>query len=588
MARRTDAEAIYHVADLFRQRCLIDNTSLLWPDHHAWTLENLDALWRAFVDQPDEGKRTFMEKWRDQLAEQSADVHRIAADLMVVYYVFAWNIGTEARHQGLREVISWKLADEEPPPGMPDVEAAFDQRIGHAGIYYLTGRPWQIAFYLEFARRLIRDGIDPHDAEACQQLADSVRASVAGSHAARHIFLHLLFPDRYEGIASGDHKQRIVKAFPDVASGIHDQDEALLKIRQVLCERLGRIDLDFYQPDTYSLWNPTGESEPVEPLGGREPEVHPLSPGASLEDLGAATHLSLDELKEIHELLLERRQIIFKGSPGSGKTYVADLFARWFVGLPLGGPTNAQLELVQFHQSYGYEDFVQGIRPETDSSGQLRYRIRDGIFKRLCEVAAGNLDRPHVLIIDEINRGNTARIFGELLLLLEYRDKRARLPYASPDSGDEGYLSIPANLYLIGTMNSTDRSLAQVDYALRRRFYFRRFMPVEDGRAPVLDGWLRKQGMSDDDRNRLTSLFIGLNRQIGEHLSLDFQLGHSYLMVRDIDTPEGLGRVWRRAVLPLLEEYFHHHRDRDALLAGLATNVTQAQGVGSIDDLDQE
>ncbi len=99
-------------------------------------------------------------------------------------------------------------------------------------------------------------------------------------------------------------------------------------------------------------------------------------------------------------------------------------------------------------------------------------------------------------------------------------------------------------------MNSTDLSLAQVDYALRRRFYFRRFLPVEDGRAPVLDGWLRKRDIADHDRSRLLSLFIDLNRQIAEHLSPDFQLGHSYFMVPDIDTSAGLGRVWRRAVLP--------------------------------------
>lgn len=588
MARRSDAEAIYHAADLFRQRCLIDGTSLLWPDHHAWSIDNLDALWTAFIDQPDEGKRSFMEKWRDQLAEQSADVHRVAADLMVLYYMFPSNIGEQAKRNGLQEVIGWELGDEGMPPGLPDVEAAFEQAIGHSGIYYLTGRPWQIAFYLKFAREVISGEVDSYDASACQQLADTVRAEIAGSVAARHILLHLLFPERYERIASEGHKKRIVSSFPESLVGTDDLDEALAEVRQTLSVRLGRTDVDFYQPDTYPLWNPTGDIDPVlPPVIDVGEKTHPR-PGASLDDLVAATHLPIDELQEIEELLRERRQIIFEGPPGSGKTYVADLFARWFVGLPLGGPTNTQLELVQFHQSYGYEDFVQGIRPETDAAGQLRYRVRDGIFKRLCEVAASNPDRPHVLIIDEINRGNTARIFGELLLLLEYRDKRARLPYASPDSGDDGYLSIPGNLYLIGTMNSTDRSLAQVDYALRRRFYFRRFMPVEGGQAPVLDGWLRRHGIADHDRTRLVDLFIGLNRQIGEQLSPDFQLGHSYFMVPGIETPAGLDRAWRRAILPLLEEYFHHHRDRDALLASLSPGSPLAPTVGVVDEMGQE
>jgi 5-methylcytosine-specific restriction protein B len=569
MARFAEAPAVYHAADLFRQRCLVDGTSLLWPDHRAWTVTNLDALWDAFMGHPDEGKRNFMEKWRDQLAEQPAEVHRIAADLMAFYYLFAWNIGTTAKRNGLREVISWKLAAEGEPPGMPEVDAAFEQRIGHTGIYYLTGRPWQIAYYLEFARQLIRDGVDPLDRGACQRLADRVHTAISGSHAARHILLHLLFPDDYEGIASGDHKHRIVAAFPAHAGRTDDVDEAIRNIRSALDDQLERTGFSFYESDTFPLWNPPGATDPIETPPSADGETTLPGQEPTLDDLAAATFLPVTDLQEIEALLRERRQIVFEGPPGSGKTYVAELVARWFAGLPLGGPTNDQFELVQFHQSYGYEDFVQGIRPETDPSGQLRYRVRDGIFKRLCEIAARNLDRPHVLVIDEINRGNTARIFGELLLLLEYRDKRARLPYAAPDAGDEAYLSIPENLYVIGTMNSTDRSLAQVDYALRRRFYFRRFQPVENGRAPVLDGWLAKHDVPDADRQRLARAFVSLNRLIEEHLSADFQLGHSYFMVPDIATSTGLDRVWRRAVRPLMEEYFHHHRDRDTILTAL-------------------
>jgi 5-methylcytosine-specific restriction protein B len=577
MAKHPGAEQIYKVADLFRQRCLVAGTSLLWPDHRAWTVTNINALWDAFIGQPDEGKATFMDKWRKQLAGQSLDVHRIAADVMALYYLFPANMGGLVKRNGVRDVIGWQLVSEHDPPGWPTLEEAFDQRIGHSGIYYLTGRPWQIAFYLDFARRLIGESVDPYDAAACQLLADSVRADIAGSVAARHVLLHLLFPDHYERIASEGHKRRILASFPEEAQSTEDLDEGILHIRQSLSERLGRTDIDFYQADIAVLWN-------LDPAPHPPPPPTPVPPQATttMNDLEAATHLSAEELTEINELLLERRQIIFEGPPGSGKTYVADLFARWFVGLPLGGPTNARLELVQFHQSYGYEDFVQGIRPETDAAGQLRYRVRDGIFKQLCEVAAMNPDRRHVLIIDEINRGNTARIFGELLLLLEYRDKRARLPYAAPESGDEGYLSIPANLYLIGTMNSTDRSLAQVDYALRRRFYFRRFLPVEDGQAPVLERWFQSQNLLPADRDRLLGYFLHLNRQIGEQLSEDFQLGHSYFMTSDVATPAGLNRIWSRAVRPLLEEYFHHHRDRDALLSGMAPSATDAhEGVAT-------
>lgn len=570
MARQTNAHATYVIAERFRKRCLADDASLLWPDQQAWTLENIDALWDAFVARPDEGKRSFMEKWRDQLADQSNEVHRIAADVMAFYYLFPTNIGVAAKLAGVHEVINWKLADTPAPSALNDLEQAFDAPIGHAGIYYLTGRPWQIAYYLEFARRLKHDGIDPYDPDACQRLADQVRAETTGSAGARNILLHLLFPDRYEPSASDGHKRRMVNAFRDLAGDTDDVDQALLNIRHHLSDRFGGFEFSFYQPDVRALWDPAAEHTDNDPV---KPSPASSQPAPSINELAMATHLSTGELHELEELLLERRQMVFEGPPGSGKTYVAELFARWFAGLPLGGPATDQLELVQFHQSYGYEDFVQGIRPETDQSGNLRYRVRDGIFKRLCGIAASNPDRRYVLVIDEINRGNTARIFGELLLLLEYRDKRARLPYAAPDAGDDAYLSIPDNLYLIGTMNSTDRSLAQVDYALRRRFYFRRFLPVEDGQAPVLDSWLRAHGVTDGDRERLVRGFIDLNQQIAEHLSDDFQVGHSYFMVDDIATSKGLDRVWRRAIRPLLEEYFHHHRDRDAILASLRRTV---------------
>jgi 5-methylcytosine-specific restriction endonuclease McrBC GTP-binding regulatory subunit McrB len=134
---------------------------------------------------------------------------------------------------------------------------------------------------------------------------------------------------------------------------------------------------------------------------------------------------------------------------------------------------------------------------------------------------------------------------------LEYRNERVRLPYGSADGATEqAFLTIPDNLYLIGTMNSTDRSLALIDYALRRRFYFYAFRPAEGARAPVLEGWLAEQEMSDTERQRVSRLFIELNRKVQQDLSADFQIGHSYFMTRDIGTAVGRERVWRRAVRP--------------------------------------
>jgi 5-methylcytosine-specific restriction enzyme B len=297
----------------------------------------------------------------------------------------------------------------------------------------------------------------------------------------------------------------------------------------------------------------------------------------TIEDLAAATHFAITELEEIGSLLEEKKQLVFEGPPGSGKTFVAKLFARYIIGNPLdtGQPPDERVELVQFHQSYGYqsygyEDFVQVIRPVTDGEGLLQYHVLPGTFMRLCDLAARNPDQKFVLIIDEIDRGNLSRIFGELLLMLEYRNERVRLPYGAVEgAAEQAFLTIPENLYLIGTMNSTDRSLALIDYALRRRFYFYAFRPVTDGRAPVLEGWLEHQDTCDTDRQRVNRLFVELNRKVQQELSVDFQIGHSYVMTHDIGTAAGRDRAtWRRAVRPLLAEYFNNQRDPEAVLAG--------------------
>jgi 5-methylcytosine-specific restriction protein B len=293
----------------------------------------------------------------------------------------------------------------------------------------------------------------------------------------------------------------------------------------------------------------------------------------SLAELSRSTHIPKVEWSGIENLLRSKKQIIFEGPPGSGKTYVARLFARYMAGVGLGDEETDRVEIVQFHQSYGYEDFVAGIRPVTSASGQLTYRSQPGIFLEMCERAAARPDETFVLIIDEINRGNLSRIFGELLYGLEYRDQTVRLqtPVEMDDKVVE-QLRIPSNLYLIGTMNSTDRSLAMIDYALRRRFYFWRLMPTESGQAPVLRRWLDAQSeVSPLGRARLHDAFVELNERISGNLGEDYQIGHSYFMLGngEIEDPAAHARVWRHAIEPLLREYFHTRSDAGATIEQL-------------------
>ena len=178
--------------------------------------------------------------------------------------------------------------------------------------------------------------------------------------------------------------------------------------------------------------------------------------------------LPLEFVKEIETLLDDKKQVIFQGPPGTGKTYVAQKLAKHLAG------SDERVTLVQFHPSYAYEDFVQGFRPTTLKDGQAGFELRDGPLLKVAKRAKAESYANHFLVIDEINRGNLAKVFGELYFLLEYRDEKIRLQYQGDDEED---FSLPRNLYIIGTMNTADRSIALVDLALRRRFYFVEFHP---------------------------------------------------------------------------------------------------------------
>jgi hypothetical protein len=239
------------------------------------------------------------------------------------------------------------------------------------------------------------------------------------------------------------------------------------------------------------------------------------------------------------EMLLDKRQLIFYGPPGTGKTWIALELAQELTR------EGGRFDIVQFHPSYAYEDFIGGFRPqENGSEGGIRYERTDGPLRRMAAAAAADPGRPYLLIVDEINRGNIAKIFGELLFLLEYRRREIHLQY-----WPEKPFTLPQNLFLIGTMNTADRSIALVDAALRRRFYFVEFSPTEPPVKDVLARWLEEH-----DLDREPALLLDrLNEQIGAD---DFAIGPSYFMNREGEAPD-LERIWERAIMPLLHE--HHY-----------------------------
>ncbi len=313
---------------------------------------------------------------------------------------------------------------------------------------------------------------------------------------------------------------------------------------------------------------------PYEKLTAELPAAVPVSPPRELAFYpvtdGLAEELLLDqgELENIAELLWERRQIVLYGPPGTGKTWLARKLAQHLTD-------EGAVKLVQFHPSYTYEDFFEGFRPEPGGGGTLTFSLRAGPFRDFAEVAADNPATPYILIIDEINRANLAKVFGELYFLLEYRDQPVSLQY-SP----EREFTLPQNLFIIGTMNTADRSIARIDAAMRRRFAF-----VElDPRVPPVHGllgrWLARHGLPGD----AALLLEELNERIADG---EAAIGPSYLMDERIyQRADGLDRVWRYSIMPLLDDLFYGADDLSERygLASLRAGIAQLAAVGGMPD----
>lgn len=572
-----DSSQILAAADRWRNLCLAQGKSLLWPGRDIWAASNLQRFKACFIDRPDTSKdKDFGTKFKEQLATETEDVTRLACELLFVYFLFPTSVGASRKKELIQTVASWKSitidANEEE-------FACFNSGIGDPGLVYNTGRPNELTYLARFAmaiaemtgekrEALLRDHLQVR--ELFDKLAEAHREDFGRPPQLRHILLYLLFPDDYERIASEGHKGRICEAFGEIIDGTapDDTDDHLKSIRRKLEEFLPGKDLDFYWSPLRQCWYTDGESDAISPL--------------------QALHI--------------KKQIVLYGPPGTGKTYQSREIAESLVRqqqLKSRGPRRffsapevvetlirERIQRVQFHPGYGYEDFVRGL--QIGGNGETVYRdgVLLSIVEKLNTEAEDHRDVPFVLILDEMNRADLSKVLGEAFTLLEDRDSSVRL---GGHDKTPRVVQLPGNLYFIGTMNLIDQSLEHVDFALRRRFiWFLRGFSREDFLAVSKKRWetLAKAGRIrkawekvEEEFEELGNRAESLNREIeaSSYLGPQYQIGHTYFcdvvsfaQQYLISSEKRRNRVlfnksgaaldpvvglWRYAIGPLLEQY---------------------------------
>lgn len=537
-----------------RDTALVRFDSLFTPGLELWNVQNLRRFHALFVERFDEGEGSFLDKFRKQLEGADDGVYQLAAELLYVQQFFTSLTGPDKKLDNVRAVLGWCTH----PVQIPEW-AAVGVKRGLAGDQsFNQHRPFHLAWLNEFLIAwqdvAATDGKELlSDPWRFAQKVREVEFSGGAYQPMREAWLYLVFPDSFENISSRRDKKLIREAFANrLAEGPTDNIDAdLLAIRNSISLQEGE-GFHFYRSPFIEQWQ-KGRKKTKSEDGGvlSKLKVAPPSGGTSTTPPGApkdnhlgdltalGSDLFLDPPEAIQgwaDLLIESRQLIFQGPPGTGKTFIARKLA-----VAVAGHSD-RVELVQFHPSYAYEDFVEGYRP----TGAGTFALQPGPVKRLAARAANAPDERFVLLIDEINRGNLAKVFGELYFLLEYRDDAITLQYSQ-----EGF-RLPPNIFIIGTMNTADRSIALLDMALRRRFRFVDLLPERPPLKGVLQRFLDGKA---PDMAFLADMLDDVNALLNDpHASI----GPSHFLLKDTRTltEEKAELIWNHSILPAVADRF--------------------------------
>ncbi|ERJ27608.1 McrB family protein [Campylobacter concisus] len=541
----------------------------IFTDKEIFNKNNVAFLIRNFVEKGDASDKDFDEKIKEQLKDASDDEIDLMANI-----IWLWRLPPKTADR--KSSVAFFLKNfnkEELMNGDPNSFLGNFVGFATAGTYYNINKAFELAYIIRFLEKYLEIGGTEKEIDILKkELGNSIKINEKEKTASMYnALLHLFKPEDYMPIISNAHKEAIVATFEskycktDTGDDADDIDKKLKKIKDRLENDLkGKIELKekniFYDDSVRNMWS-----------GGID---------------------------------FESKNIILYGAPGTGKTYQTKqtIEARKLI------EENHEYKIVQFHPSYSYEDFMDGVKPVGIENGAMKFELKNGVFKQMCIDAFKDLEKnkekakKYYFVADEINRAELSRVFGELLLCLE-EDKRLRLGedgkpqgmlvktansslwdnekhavYVDKETG-EGYFGVPENLYFIGTMNDIDKSIDSFDMALRRRFVWKRYRCDYDVIAKHFDK------ISEDRLEPYIEFCKDINEYITSEkgLGLDdsYELGHSYFLKPKKLTKIEISKLWEGHISPLLKEYLrtqYSGKDIEIRLNDMKTKLIDTYG----------
>ena len=516
-------EDILSAADSWRERCLLQDGSVFLDDEALWTRANVQELREACELTGHLSQDTSWSSLIQQMQDKRPEILRLAAEAVWLTDLYPTKPGEAPSWKRTRFETLWESSSQ-PRPKSKHLSDRALQGVGNVpGQHWVVQHPLQ--FLLAMAERWKAVPRRVEIAEDPWRFVDWLNETLPRnpSRPMRNALLYLLYPDFFEPIGSSDDKRKIVTSLKHrLSEPIADtgewlpNDRAIHEIRKVLEGEHGKFD--FFDENIKPLWNPGPAPYPKSTKPLNFVLYGPPGTGKTFNTARRCVEIcddaSAPEAKRVRE---RYRQLVEAG----------------------------QVEFITFHESYGYEEFVEGLRPRTGGAAGFSLEPTAGVLKRIAERARAS-EEPHVLVIDEINRANVSKVMGELITLLE-EDKRAgaanEIAVTLPHSGEP--FTLPANLHILGTMNTADRSIALLDTALRRRFQFEELAPDAD----LLEDAGETTGVD------LPGVLRAMNERLEWLLDRDHLIGHAWFMTArskaDVDD------AMRRKIIPLLAEYFH-------------------------------